>query len=765
MKSYWKLFVAALCAATSAGAAQSTQVPLPGSSIPQFVQPLPTLSVTGGKFTTIFGNRSVDLRMCEFKANILPPGTPITGKGQTTVWGYINDAAQCPTAKLADETYLGPVFVNTRGSPTTVNYINDLGDTTTSNLTFWKFAIDQTLHWADPLNGEANQCNMAPGFPAFGSPCAQNYTGPIPAVPHLHGGEVPPELDGGPDAWFTSDGLFRGHGYYSKGAPGNGAIYAYPNTQENSPIWFHDHLLGGTRLNVYAGLAGAYYIEDPAIYPAGTTTANGTPGTCTTGCLPANLTPVAQIVPLVIQDRMFDTTGELFFPSDSAGGVLWTTNPEHPYWVPEFVGDAIVVNGKAWPYLDVQPKRYRFLFLNGSNARTYELFLVNPVTKAMGPPVYVIGTDGGYLDTPVKLDPNAGQRLVIMPGERYEAIIDFAGIPAGTNLILKNVAKTPYPAGAAPNGNTVGRIMQFRVKGTVASDASYNPASGAPLRGDGLKIQRLANPAAGTVAPGIAVANTRRLTLNEVLLPAKTVVDPVTNVLTAYPGGPVEILVNNTKWSGESPRTYGDFTPITVNGITTAYSELPREGDTEVWEIVNTTADAHPMHLHLVQFQLINRQSYNAANYAKAYAVAFPAVPGDPTCIGGVYCPGFGPPLNYNVPIAGAIGGNPDVTPFLQGKVMLPLPQEQGWKDTIMVPPGQVTRLAVRWAPTSIATTAMPKDVFFPFDPNSGNQHGYVWHCHIVDHEDNEMMRPDVVQLNLAAPAPASRPLVKGSAY
>ena len=454
---------------------------------------------------------------------------------------------------------------------------------------------------------------------------------------------------------------------------------------------------------------------------------------------------------------MFDTNGQLFFPGDSAGGVLWSLNPEHPYWVPEFTGDTIVVNGKAWPFLNVQPKRYRFLFLNGSNARTYEINLQAPM--------WVIGTDGGYLDAPVPV-----KKLVMMPGERYEVIIDFAGF-AGKSLIVTNTAKTPYPAGKPPQGATLGRIMQFRVQKPAAPivDASYNPALGAALRTGTNALVRLVNPATGTLAAGVIAAKTRELTLNEAMGMAKTVIDPVTGLLTKYPGGPLEILVNNTKWSGESSRTYNDFTPITVNGITTAYSELPQEGDTEVWEIVNLTRDAHPIHLHLVQFQLINRQNFNKGTYATAYAAAFPGGGIDPMTglpyPPGVYIPGFGPPLNYNTGIPRALGGNPDITPFVQGGVQVPTPQEAGWKDTVIALPGQVTRIAVRWAPTNLSTTTPATGLYFPFDPSDGLQHGYVWHCHIIDHEDNEMMRPDVVQLNPSAPGPASRPLVKGTAY
>ncbi|MGW8321687.1 MAG: multicopper oxidase family protein, partial [Thermodesulfobacteriota bacterium] len=634
----------------------------------------------------------------------------------------------------------------------------------------WLYAVDQTLMWADPLNNELNQCKVTGGIPGPGTPCAQNYEGPIPAVPHLHGGEIPPELDGGPDAWFTSDGLSQGHGYYSAaGAPGNGALYKYPNTQEAGPIWFHDHLLGGTRLNVYMGLAGAYYIQDLDQIPIADGGNCDPAATPPQDCLPVGLQALGDVVPLVIQDRMFDNNGQLFFPSDSGGGVLWTSNPEHPYWVPEFVGDTIAVNGKVWPYLNVEPKRYRFVFINGSNARTYQLSLPNPVTGT-NVPIQIIATDGGYLDAPVPVN-----KLVIMPGERYEAIIDFAGM-AGSTLVMKNNARTPYPKGATPQGSTLGRIVQFRVVLPLAApDTSYNPAAvpTVPLRPASLAIHRLPGAPGGpaiVTAVGATqnVQVTRQLTLNEVLLPPNTVTDPVTGALTAYPGGPLEALLNNSTYDGKSPRTFVDYTPITIPGFVnseTWYFETPQEGDTEVWELVNLTGDAHPIHLHLVQFQVIDRRNFDLGKYNAFYNTLFPAVPGDAVCTGGVYCPGFGPPLNYLTGNPRALGGNPDVTPYLKGKATPALPEEQGWKDTVVAYPGQVTRLAVRWAPTSLPVTTAAADLYFPFDPLGTTHHGYVWHCHIVDHEDNEMMRPNMVPLNSAAPAPASRPLVRGVAY
>lgn len=741
------LLIMILLAFSTATAAQSPQIPIAGSAIPQFMQQLPLLSVQpGGTIATLIGNKPLSIHMCEFDANVLPPGTIAAGvQTPTRVWGYIAETpgtawTGCPTTP--QDTYLGPVIVNSRGTPTDIEWINNLGNTLTTGVTFYKYSTDKTLHWADPLNEE---CNMMGGIPAFGSTCAKNYGegiiggAPIPAVVHLHGGEVPPEIDGGPDAWFTSHGNYKGHGYYSfAGTLPNAARYIYPNTQEASPIWFHDHALGVTRLNVYAGLAGAYFIYDPVLV------------------LPANLQPLTEVIPVVIQDRMFDTAGQLFFPADSAAGLLWTTNPEHPYWVPEFVGDTIVVNGKAWPFLNVAAKRYRFLFLNGSNARTYELSLQAPM--------FVIGTDGGYLDTPVPV-----KTLVMQPGERYEVIIDFAKY-AGKSMILSNTGRTPYPNGAPPRGSTLGRIMQFRVGAApLVPDTSYNPALGTPLRIGTQVIQRLVNPATGMLATGVTVPldKTRQLTLNEVMGMPITTTDPVTGVLTKYPGGPLEILVNNTKYAGTSR---SDFTPISVGGVTTYYSELPQEGDTEVWEIVNLTADAHPIHLHLVQFQLINRQNFQVGKYRGVYNLAFGAA-GAPTlpvgCVPGLFCPAFGPPLAYGSSVAsgGKLGGNPDVTPWLQGGVMPPNPNEAGWKDTVITYPGQVTRIAVRWAPTDLPTAALSSQLYYPFSPSNSNGHGYVWHCHIIDHEDNEMMRPDFVTLNPVAPAPSSRPLLMGINY
>ena len=684
---------------------ETSRIPLPGSAIPQFMDPLPRLDIAGGTIQTLVSaGAPLEIHAREFRSMILPSGFVLPNAQRyrgTWVWGYIGGAAAPVGVR---DTFTGPVVVSTRGVPTEIKYVNSLGDATTSRVRFWKDATDQTLHWADPLGTGHNM---------------DHYAGPIPVVPHLHGGEVPPVIDGGPDAWYTSDGRYRGHAYYTKPtkgkkAPLNQAIYRYPNTQEAAPLWFHDHVLGATRLNVYAGLAGAYPLIDPDL-------------SLPTGLHPVGLqqgadSAVDPLIPLVIQDRMFDTSGELFFPSVGI-------NPEHPYWLPEFEGDAICVNGKTWPYLEVEPRRYRFLFINGSNARTYEMFIMSPATKTYGPTMWQIATDGGYLDAPVEIGadaPGGLSKLVLMPGERADVIVDFAGLD-GQRLVLRNIGRTPFPKGPPPSGATLGRILQFRVGPGPVPDTSYDPASGTPLRPP---MVRLAHPSIGTLAPGLSADVVRQLTLNEVM----------------GLGGPLEVLVNNTHWSGlhmmgGMPRE--DFVPVTIDGVTEYHSEVPTEGTLELWEIVNITADAHPIHTHLTQFQLVNRQAFNVPGYNAAYAAAFPGSDMVDLMSGmsyppGMYIPGFGPPLDYRTGNARALGGNPDVVPFLLGSPRPPAANEAGWKDTTIMFPGDVTRIALRYAPLD---TPAGVSGAYPFDPNAGG-HGYVWHCHIIDHEDNEMMRP-----------------------
>jgi len=759
--------------------AQVVQVPLDPTGIPKFVNKLPMLELSPkkngkwrGGIPVVDGTTPSVVSICEFTTKILPDGTidTLTGlpvQNQTSVWGYqIGDVCH----PKPDHSYIGPVVVAERDTPTQITFINQLGNTWDSNVLAYTQNTDQTMHWADPLNAEFNQCSQELSTMLYGGvpagECANNYSGPIAAAVHLHGGEIPPNLDGGPDSWFTFDGAYRGHGYYTReveslptlpdadfpagclvknrvddayyrsegnswtaNAPIDRATYVYPNTQEAANIWFHDHVLGFTRLNVYAGIAGAYVITDPAhTNPA--------------------LGPVTDLVPIVIQDRMFDTNGELYL--SSPGG---NTTPEHPFWVAEFIGDVAVVNGAVWPKMKVEPKRYRFLFLNGSNSVGYNLQVATPGTAnpdgsftygTPGPPMWVIGTDGGYLDTPAMahepgLNPQdgvatgiVGDKLVLLPGERYEVIIDFTNY-AGQILEMQNDAWNPYPFGDAP---PITQIMQFEVKSKAKSaGVAFDPsAPGASPRAGG-QIVDLAPLAANPTVH-------RQLTLNE--------------VESTISGAPLEALLNNTKWDGHQviengpPHTIttrGDFVQSGDYSVPTYYSEFPAEGSMEVWDIINITADAHPIHLHLVQFQILERIPFDETAYLDEYTTAF-VNNGNPG-----YMPGYGPPNNYNVPnSAGAVGGNPNPLQFpigesARGGRRSPEPHEIGWKDTATMYPGEVTRLAVRFAPTDIPNSVTDSaSLGYPFDPDDG--HGYVWHCHILDHEDNEMMRPTEVLTN-----------------
>ena len=708
------------------------QMALPGASVSQFVTPVPTY----------FGKRvsgaSLQAYMYEFQQNVLPGSfySSLSGtfRNGTWLWGY----ATGPLGSFPSPQWPGTTIEVKRGTPVTVRYTNDLPDRPFLRpyLTY-----DQTIHWANPLQ---TSMNFNP------------YTGPIPTVVHLHGGEDQSTSDGAPEAWFTNNGL-HGNGYATfTPTSANSAVYQYPNGQQATTLWFHDHTLGVTRLNVYAGLAAFYLIRDQFD--------TGLPDN------PLRLPAGNFEVELMIQDRQFDTNGQLLWPDSNNNPSLVDgppSNPKiHPFWIPEFFGDVMCVNGRSWPFLAVEPRRYRFRFLNGSNARFLRMGLVDAASGATGPAMYQIGTDGGLLDTPVKKlglaepvsdgTPTPTSRIFIAPSERSDVIIDFAGL-AGHKFTLTNDGQVPFPSGdpldpADPTRN----VMQFQVTLPLSSkDTTYNPATGAPLRGGSSqepKIVRLADPATGAVAAGVTVNQKRQLVLFEFESPS----DAGGNMADT----PVIDLVNNSKWNGHTDG--GGFKPI-PGGVPDQFgqgliiTELPRVSSTEVWEFLNITQDAHPIHVHLIEFQLLNRQAVMIdANgdytYAAAWAAAFPggtfngeAADGSwspVTYAPGTIIPGFGPPLSYNKPNAdGALGGNPAFSPFLTGPVIPPNPDEAGWKDTAKVFPGYVNRYIIRFAPQAVAVNgAKPGQNLFSFDSTKGP--GYLVHCHILDHEDNEMMRP-----------------------
>jgi spore coat protein A, manganese oxidase len=515
----------------------------------------------------------------------------------TTVWAYGTDKDHA--------YYPGPTIEAVRGIPTHVRWTNNLDGVT------YPIPVDKSLHWADPLN-EGHVTDRP-----------QTYTGPVPTVVHLHGGETESASDGHPDAWFTPGFAIKGKGWVHE-------EFVYDNQQPPTTLWYHDHALGVTRLNVTMGLAAFYLLRDPVIEG------------------PLNLPTGAYEREIVIQDRMFNEDGSFFFidPNDPEA----IPNPDvHPNWGPEFFGNVIVVNGKVWPKFTVEPRKYRLRLLNGSNARFYNLHFENGLEFDQ------IATDGGYLPTPVRMS-----SLLMAPGERADIIVDFSG-NAGENFLLLNSAKEPFPDGDDVDPAEAGQIMQIRVTSSPVSDPSSVPTT----------LNTIPD-----LKSGIIVGK-RSLTLNEI----------------ASPDGPLAAVLDGKMWDS-------------------AISELPTLGTTEIWEVINTTGDTHPIHLHLTQFQVLNRQPFDVDGYLAEYESLNPVLPTDN-------------------PI------KPELEDYLDDPVEGPADNEHGWKDTIQMSPGEVTRIVVRFQPTA---TPLGGTNDYPFDATAGP--GYVWHCHILEHEDNEMMRP-----------------------
>jgi spore coat protein A, manganese oxidase len=730
-------------AAAQTAAAQTVvaQTPLEGTTIPRFVDPLPTFN---GR--RVDGTATVNVNMQEFQQKVLPASiyAPLAApyNAGTYLWGYnINNAgASWPARTIESKQRIA----------TTAVYTNSLVNTNLQKL----LTVDQTIHWADPLGTTA--ANNCVNGPPLAEPCTEPYAGPIPAVVHLHGNEVLSQYDGHPDAWWTP-------GFAQKGKSFVTNIYNYVNAQEATTLWFHDHTLGIVRLNVYAGLEGFYFIRDNR----DTGLANN----------PITLPSGNQEAELLLADRQFDTNGQLYFPaSDNPANLNGPPgNPDkHPFWIPEFFGDVITVNGKSWPSMQVQPRRYRFRFVNGSNARFFTMQMFNQQgvdmhqNGAPGPAIWQIGSDGGLFNSPVKLDdpangPNAcagspignnvdvragAKCLFLAPAERADVIVDFGG-QAGKTFTLKNFAVIPFPSGSptgfgAPDATADGLVMQFKVDLPLqGTDTTFNPAGSHPA----LRAAPIVN--IKTIAPN----KKRQLILVE---EEGDTANPDGPGSPVDDGDPVESLINNTKWNGNREGTTIVVPGSTSNGHGVSATETPQEGSTELWEVANLTGDAHPIHIHLIQFQVISRQTFDVDTYLTDWMAAFPGG----TFNGfnfppGIYIPGFGPPLTYNVlNSAGALGGNLnfDAAKYLQqgacaaGACPLRAPEatDSGWKDTIKMFPGEITRIAVRWAPQDIAANATTAGQdYFPFDPT--NEPGYIEHCHILDHEDNEFMRPMLI--------------------
>ena len=551
----------------------------------------------------------------ETKQQMLPSGFPAT-----KVYGYGGIVRDPKTGKLRYHiSSPGSTFEAKRNIPVVVKWRNAI-----KNPHF--LAVDPTLHWANPNDMPMHPEKPWPPFP----PGFKEAQYPVPTVTHLHGAEGQSDSDGHPDAWFTHDGR-HGPGFVSQ-------VYTYPNTQEPTTLWYHDHAMGMTRLNVYAGLAGFYLLREDKVNKKQFSEQR------------LRLPRAKYEIPLVIQDKQFNTDGSLRFANEGL------TPEEHPYWAVGFFGDVIVVNGKIWPNLDVKRRQYRFRILNGSNSRFYNLRMSNGMEFTQ------IGSDGGLLKHPAKMT-----SLLLGPSERADILVDFSGIKPGTSIRLLNDAASPFPFGGPADPQTVGQIMQFTVPAHVIK-----------------QLKPKALPKTLNYIPTLhADAPRRIITANDIIGPN---------------GIPTQMLLNGTKWSS-------------------TVTETPKVGSTEDWFIVGMTAGAHPIHLHLIQFQIISRQNIDVAAYTEDWNKANGPLPLTK------------PPIT--VPIE----------PYLIGEELPPKDNEIGWKDTVVINPGQVTRIRVRFAPQDVAEgLSEPGENYFSFDPSTGV--GYVWHCHLLDHEDNEMMRP-----------------------
>jgi len=647
----WKGAVAR--AAAPASHAYGITASLPGGTqdpgaIPKYVMPLIIPPAMPGTTRTGIpkGIDYYEIAVRQFKQQILPTRMP-----RTTVWGY----GSVPNSG----TFNYPAFTieATVDRPVRVKWVNGLIDGSGNYLPHL-LPVDPTLHWANPPGGATGR-DMRPTFTKTPGP----YTGPVPLVAHLHGGHNAEESDGYAEAWYLPAAKNIPSGYARVGSfykefrskfqakwgqswePGT-AVFQYLNDQRAATLWFHDHTLGMTRLNVYAGPAGFYLLRGgSADLPTGVL-----PGPAPALGDPPGTTYYE--IPIAIQDRSFNADGSLFFPANRAffdgfGGPYIPDSDISPIYNSEFFGNTMVVNGRTWPYLEVEPRRYRFRFLNGCNSRFLILKMVKhplaarPAHPAL--PFWQIGTEGGFLPAPVQLD-----QLLMGLAERADVIVDFTGLTVGTEIYLINEGPDEPFGGGEPGDefetsdpHTTGQVMKFKVVPLASVDTSVPPAQ-LTLP----KFTKLGKPSV-----------TRKVSLNE---EDSAVLKDV---------GPRAALLGTLNSDGTG-KPLEWMAPIT---------EHPALGATEVWEIYNFTADAHPIHIHEVQFQVVDRQAL--VTDAEGMTAPPARLVGDPL-----------PPETW----------------------------ETGFKDTVIAYPGQVTRIKAKFDLPGL----------------------YVWHCHIVDHEDNEMMRP-----------------------
>lgn len=465
--------------------------------------------------------------------------------------------------------------------------------------------IDTYVTWQNHLPSK----HILPWDPTIPTAIPRNKKG-IPTVVHLHGGIDEPESDGNSNSWFTA-------GFKQKGPTWTKKTYHYHNMQQPGNLWYHDHAMGLTRINLLAGLIGAYIIrhhdvEAPLRLPSGDEFDR----------------------PLVVFDRSFRTDGSIYMNSTG-------NNPSiHPQWQPEYFGDAIIVNGKAWPRMTVRRRKYRFRIINASNARFFRFFFTN------GLRFIHVASDSVYLGKPVVTN-----ETLLAPSEIADVVIDFSESKSGV-AILANDAPYPYPSGDPANAAN-GKVMKFIIKKNHELDTWHVPE----------KLVKYPSPDLSSAS------STRYIAMYE---------------YTSDIDEPTHLFINGKSY--EEPVT-----------------ETPKAGTSEVWNVINLTEDNHPLHIHLGLFVVLDQTELVKLEEFKA-------------CM-----------TKYNDAI------KCHISKYARGKKVEVSEHEQGWKNVYKMTPGYVTKILVRFS-------YIHSNASYPFDATA--EPGYVYHCHILDHEDNVMMRP-----------------------
>ena len=801
------------------GGLANAQDALPGAeldptTVPKYVIPLVIPPVMNNSGTA----DDYDIAVRQFKQQILPGGhwntlapkcaaTPgLCNLPATTVWSYgpagdplpdstgIGGAAglaPAPNSQFNYPAYTVEVEKSeaTDSKAVSVDWINDLvvdpwpGGTDNRNFLTHLVPVDRTLHWANPEmlpcvdettaatgnSSRATDCRPAP----FANPLATlhaPYDGPVPVVVHVHGAHVGPESDGYPEAWWLPKDVAGADGYAKTGFMANKfggtnttngvGSFMYPNDQPSTTLWYHDHSLGMTRNNVYAGPAGFWLIRAAGGGEDGVGAATVLPSPAPVAGEDLVETNVAgrhkyREIPIVIQDRSFYPDGSLFYPDNRAffEGITpdqidipyygeaspnGETSDIAPLWNPEAFFNVMVVNGVAWPELEVAPAIYRFRLLNGSNSRFINLSLQQlgkngRVVSEV--PFYQIGAEQSVLPQVVRIEtgfatplPGDGSNIsakhptcvnkngkprdgcvvaaaaafpeqanLIGPAERADVLVDFRDFGDGDIIRMINTGPDA-PFGGFPDvpadPATTGQVMQFRVNATLMGEGATDPllADGTPNPNAAtapwdvsLTLPEIDDPALQAAKPCPGAGCRDLALLEEESTRVCASVDPAGNVsydgnaipdggecfdkdsgdlVAAMPFGPQAAVLGTNGASGPVAQLWSE-----------QIEQMPTVGSTETWEMWNHSADAHPMHMHLVKFKVIDREAFTTLD--------------DGTVV----------PSGAPVPAAA---------------------HEAGWKDTVIAYPGEVTRVNATFDLTGL----------------------YVWHCHIVEHEDNEMMVP-----------------------